>query len=96
MGNDQTREDDFFMTMLANTPLRKLVEFSNGIFSEECIEKIIELVNSDQSMDGITLKNWLIVPRRKRVFLKVCSAVMRKNIFASTPKSGIWLRMRMS
>ena len=70
MGDDQTREDDFFMTMLANTPLRKLVEFSNGIFTEECIEKIIELVNSEQSLEGITFEKLVNSTEKKKGFFK--------------------------
>ena len=70
MGDNQTREDDFFMTMLANTPLRKLVEFSNGIFTEECIDKIIELVNSDQPLEGITFEKLVNCTEKKKGFFK--------------------------
>ncbi|MBU4540834.1 MAG: glycoside hydrolase family 3 C-terminal domain-containing protein [Firmicutes bacterium] len=70
MGNDQTREDDFFMTMLANTPLRKLVEFSNGIFTEECIDKIIELVNSEEALEGVTFEKLVNCTEKKKGFFK--------------------------
>ncbi len=70
MGNDQTKEDAFFMTMLSNTPVCKLVESSNGVFTEECIDKIINLVNSDESLEGITFESLITCGEKKKGFLK--------------------------
>jgi hypothetical protein len=54
LGDDSNKNDQFFMAMLKGTPLRKLIEFSKGLFSELSIEKIINLANSDSSLENLT------------------------------------------
>lgn len=54
LGDDSNKNDQFFMAMLKGTPLRKLIEFSKGLFSESSIEKIINLANSDSSLENLT------------------------------------------
>ncbi|WKY45928.1 glycoside hydrolase family 3 C-terminal domain-containing protein [Eubacteriaceae bacterium ES2] len=54
LGDDLNKNDQFFMTMLKGTPLRKLIEFSKGLFSEKSIEKIIYLTNSDASLENLS------------------------------------------
>jgi beta-glucosidase len=68
MGDDEGRDDVFFMTMMKNTPLRKLIEFSSGVFSERSIEKIISLVNGDESLSGIDFETLIDNQEKKKGF----------------------------
>ncbi|WKY49145.1 glycoside hydrolase family 3 C-terminal domain-containing protein [Eubacteriaceae bacterium ES3] len=54
LGDSLNKNDQFFMTMLKGTPLRKLIEFSKGLFTEKSIEKIINLANSDSSLENLS------------------------------------------
>lgn len=69
MGQNIDANDAFFMAMLKGSPLRKLVEFSNGIFTEESIEKILELVNTDASLEGITFEDLVAAREKKKGFI---------------------------
>ncbi|WP_050741625.1 glycoside hydrolase family 3 C-terminal domain-containing protein [Acetobacterium bakii] len=66
MGQNLDANDAFFMAMLKGSPLRKLVEFSNGIFSEESIEKILYLVNKNASLEGLTFEDLIAVKEKKK------------------------------
>lgn len=87
MGDDQTRDDVFFMTMLKNTPLRKLIEFSRGIFTEESIEKIISLVNSKESLDGVNFETLVNSKEKKKGFFQ--------NLFGSDKDETLSIRSKV-
>ncbi|MGL4606508.1 MAG: beta-glucosidase family protein [Eubacteriaceae bacterium] len=59
-GNQIDPNDHFFVTLLHGSPLRKLIEFSRGLFTEESIQKILELVNGSESLEGITFEDFLV------------------------------------
>jgi beta-glucosidase len=64
MGEDQSSDDAFMIALLKNTPLRKIVEYSRGLFSEETIDKVVTLVNSDESLDELTFE--MLVDRKDK------------------------------
>ncbi|MBC3888527.1 glycosyl hydrolase [Acetobacterium paludosum] len=70
MGAGQDMDDAFLTAMLKNTPLRKIVEYSRGIFTEESIKKIISLVNSDVSLEGLTFEMLVDGKEKKKGFFE--------------------------
>jgi len=69
MGLNFDENDAFFMVMIQGSPLRKLIEFSKGIFTEESIEKILALVNGDQSLEDLTFEDLIITKEKKKGFI---------------------------
>jgi|LGVF01.2.fsa_nt_gb beta-glucosidase len=66
MGKNLTDYDAFFMAMLKGSPLRKLIEFSNGIFTEESIQRILDLVNGEDSIENLTFDDLIANKEKKK------------------------------
>ncbi|MBK5245566.1 MAG: glycosyl hydrolase, partial [Eubacteriaceae bacterium] len=61
--------DAFFMAIIKGSPLRKLIEFSKGIFTEESIQKILDLVNGKSSLDNLSFEDLIITKEKKKGFM---------------------------
>lgn len=70
MGEGQDTDDAFLIAMLKNTPLRKIVEYSRGIFTAETIDKVVTLVNSDEPLDDLTFETLVDSKEKKKGFFE--------------------------
>lgn len=87
MGQNINEEDAFFMAMLKGSPLRKLIEFSKGIFTEESIEKIIALANGVEPLDEIKFEDLIVVKEKKKGFIA--------SLFSGNKEEGISVHSRI-
>jgi len=69
MGLNFDENDAFFMAIIKGSPLRKLIEVSKGIFTEESIQKILELVNGKSSLDNLSFEDLIITKEKKKGFI---------------------------
>lgn len=65
MGQNLNENDAFFMAIIQGSPLRKLIEFSKGILTEESIEKILDLVNGKAPLEDLTFEDLITTKEKK-------------------------------
>ncbi|HEY5537408.1 MAG TPA: glycoside hydrolase family 3 C-terminal domain-containing protein [Acetobacterium sp.] len=87
MGLNFDENDAFFMAMIQGSPLRKLIEFSKGIFTEESIEKILDSVNGDDSLDNLTFEDLIITKEKKKGFIS--------SLFSGNQNNSICIQSRI-
>ena len=80
MGEGQDTDDAFLIAMLKNTPLRKIVEYSRGIFTAETIDKVVTLVNSDEPLDDLTFETLVDSKEKKKGFFENLFGGRDKNV----------------